>query len=241
MATRGDVAKGLDAPVTFGVKVLSMKSPLPDDVHGRLVRFARALEDGLQADAHKVGQAVAVDDSFDHGFVTSPLIRALVLKAARHARIPGLRAIELSNGGCELVIMYDRVEYHFRLRKAKFDRYGLLDVRTSSDSLITRRAAAHRFLDDDLEIVTEFQDTAADGGAVGWILAYVLNPATGTLGNIAAALPVGLLNDHSPYRLQLQHTTWLSFQAPPSGGFRTSSDDLDLGDEDEGQQGEASG
>jgi hypothetical protein len=215
--------------VTFMLKFLVMMSHLPEPVFRQLKRFVRGVDDGLQAGVHTVDRAMSADRAFDHGYVASPLFRALLCSVGGEvASTNHLQFDELGNGGCEITITHQGYERRFRLKRAKFDARGFLDLRVSSDSLVTKTAIGmNRSLFDDDDVSTPpFEQ---------WLLAYSLSPSTRVLQKVYATLPIGLVDPDSvsPYRLALGPVVPIPLITPTPPRFDGGREDLDLGDADE--------
>jgi hypothetical protein len=200
-------------------------------VFKRLKSLACGLEEGLQEESHKVATAMAVHPAFNQGYVDSPLMRALICNIARSVAGRGISIEVLPNGGCEASIIYKGVERLFRLRKATRDADGRLDVRVSSDSLLTHRARAMQLFDDE-----SFEPIEPAEQVEQWVLPYLIDPRTRTLKEVFAALPIDTVNEHAPFRLILQDIVQIPHTTPPPSGFRKDDDDLDLGGEEEGDE-----
>lgn len=199
-----------------------MESHLPAEVLSKLQAVVAGLDEGLQASSYKIGQAMEVDHAFDRSYVDSPLLRALVCSIASNLNVNGVRVEQFGNGGCEIRIAHGDTDRWFRLKKASRDKYGHLDVRASSDSFLTRRARSNQLslLDDDIvrDATTHEQ----------WVLPYLLHPITRTFTEFFAALPVGTVNEHAPFRLILDHVVGLGLPNHTPDRFQGSLDDLDL-------------
>ena len=159
-----------------------MSHALPEPVRDLLTSFVCRLEEGLQADGHKVGLAVANHPAFDARWVESPLVRAVIAATAAPLGGRGLRVEELTNGGVEVYIVHERIERRFRVKRAVRDRDGRLDVRVSSDSLLAVSAQRIATLFDQ----DEDQDETEPPTIQRWVLAYLLHPGTRTLLEVSA-------------------------------------------------------
>ncbi len=223
--------------MTLTLKSLGMMShPLPPPVLDMLKPLARELDEGLQAESHHVGTAISVHDAFDQAYVDSHLTRALVCAITRSAVFSGLSVTELANGGCEVRNSYQGVERLFRLKKARRDADGLLDVRVSSDSLLTHRVRAATLFDaDEIELFDEVVQTEQ------WVLPYLINPSSRTLIQIYAALPIGTRQEHPPFRLILDNIVQIPHTSLPPKSFPKREDDLDIPGEEEKGGDEATG
>lgn len=197
-----------------------MKSPLPTPVFHRLTDFVQQLEDGVAARSHNVERAVSIDDAFDRRWVDTGLTRAVIHHVAMGYRSRGVRVEDLGNGGAEARIAFGRVDRHFRLRRAKFDADGRLDVRVSGESFLRKRADIQHSLFETDPVVL---DTAE---AEQWVLAYTIEPTTRTLLDVFAAYPTGYANLKSPYRLILDHVARIPLATPPTTFRGRSNEDL---------------
>jgi hypothetical protein len=219
--------------VTSALKFLVMTShPLPGPVLKTLTTFVQGLDEALQAEAHKVEQAVAVDDAFDRRYVAAVLTRSLICSIAHTLRGDALFVEELPNGGCELWNVDAAIERRFRFRRVTRDQYGLLDVRTSSDSLLAGKAreATLSLFDEPVTLPSETEQ---------WVLAYMLEPATQTLKELSAARIIGFMNDRAPFRLKLGDVTRIALSASLPPAFQGTNDDLELPGEEDDEEGEA--
>jgi hypothetical protein len=217
------------------MSLVVMSQCLPEPVVKMLMPIARGIDEGLQAESHNVSTAMAVHAAFDQSYVDTDLTRALVCSLVRTSATPGVLIHDLPNGGCEAQIVYEGVERLFRLKRATRDQDGRLVVKASSDSLLTHRARALKLFDDD------GQPYEPPSRTEQWVLPYLITPATRTLIEISAALPVGIRNEHPPYRLVLDNIVRISHTAPPPPNFPKTEDDLDLDDKPEEGGGEATG
>lgn len=197
----------------------------------QLTDFVQHLDDGVAARSHNVERAVAIDDAFDRGWVDTGLTRAVIHRVATSYRARGVRVEDLGNGGAEARIAFGRVDRHFRLRRAKFDADGRLDVRVSGESFLRKRAdIQHSLFETDPVILGTAE-------AEQWVLAYTVEPTTRTLLDVFAAYPTGYANAKSPYRLILDHVVRIPLATPPST-FRGRSDEDLFGGEAEEDGGE---
>jgi hypothetical protein len=62
-----------------------------------------------------------------------------------------------------------------------------------------------------------------------------LQPGTHTFLEVKAGRVVGLLGQRPPFRLKLADVVDIPFLTPPPASFPRDDDNLDLGDEDEGE------
>lgn len=219
--------------VTFVLIVFLMLShPLPEPVLSLLKRFVSGVEEGLQADAHKVGLAVAEHPGFDTNWVESHLIRAVIASLSRAFGGNDLSMEDLANGGVEVTNVHEGVERRFRLRRAKRDARGTLVVTTSSDSILTLTAQDPTLFDDEDTLSAPPPDLEQ------WVIAYLLHPGTLTFAEVSVARVAGVIGDRSPYRLKLADIVRVPHAVPLPPDFTPDRDDLDLPgeDEDRGQQ-----
>lgn len=219
----------LAVDVTRRLKFLSVTShlsiALPSPVVDLLTQMAEALDEGLQAEGHNVGTAMTVHSSFDEGYIASPLRRGLVSGIVRGVGIPGLRFRAVGNGGCEVHNVHEDVVRRFRLKSAKRDVDGRIDVRVGTDSILTHRARAATLFD-----TSEPEQGTMFPADEIWLLPYMVSPVTWTLNEMYVGLPVGTVNEHPPFRLVLDHVVRLHHLTPPPPSFRATSEDLDLGE-----------
>jgi hypothetical protein len=226
----GRLAVVLAAGVTSGLNFFGMEShPLPAPVIKRITRLVCGLEEGLQAQGHLIDRAISINPAFDQGFVESPLHRALIRSIIQSVAGRGMSVEPLGNGGCELLHVHGGIERLFRVKKAQLDADGRLEVRSSTDSLLTQKAQVMRLFDVDTHEPIEHA-----GRSEQWILAYLLNPVTRTLKRVIAGRLVDYANDHPPFRLVLGDVEEIPFSAPLPGDFKATDDDLDLPREEEG-------
>lgn len=204
-----------------------MSHQLPRPVLGQLRQLARNMEACLQSESHRVSKAMGQSDAFDEGYIDSCLTRALLSYTAQHSQIRGLQVEKLSNGGIEVACTFDRVERRFRVRRATVDKYGVLDVRTNSDSLLTRAASREPQLWDTPSMFPmSFEQ---------WVLPYLIDMRTRTIEEIWAGRVVGKVNDASPYRLVLADLVQIAPSSPTRREFTKREEDLEL--PEEGEQG----
>lgn len=200
-------------------------SHLPEAVYADLAAFINEVDERLQAEAFKITRAIDVDRGFDEGFISSALFRGMFAKVAERSATNRLHVERMANGGVEAVSLHDGVERRFRLRRAKVGRGGRMDVRVGSDSLLTHRARAAELFD---ELGPELFPTTHEQ----WIIPYIVNPLTLTLYEVAAAFPVGISGETSPFRLMWGDFVVLPLGAAPSPSFPGDEDDLKLFDDD---------
>ena len=211
-----------------------MSHPLPHPVRELLSSFACRLDDGLQAEAHKVAVATAVHPAFQARWVESTVTRALIAAKAAPLGGNGLCVEELGSGGIEVYSTLDGVKRRFRLKRAVRDQHGSLDVRVSSDSLLAVSAERQASLFDP-EVEPEPAATVQR-----WVLAYILDPSTRTLREISAARIIGFATHHSPFRLALADIMRIPHNLPLPPRFDPKQDEEDLG-MDDGQEEEGGG
>lgn len=215
--------------MTFPLKSLVMMSlPLPQPVFDNLQHAACQMEEGLQAQAHTVDQAVRTNGSFNTNWVESGLIRAVIAGLAQHVGSADLRIDDLGMGGVEVVNTYKGVERRFRMRKARRNRRGNLVVTVSSDSMLTLIARDPTLFDD------EATRNAPPPKIQQWVLAYLLIPGTHTFSEISAGRVAGLIGNQAPYRLDLADVRRIPHTVPLPPDFKPDTDDLDLGEEEDG-------
>jgi hypothetical protein len=214
--------------VTLRLKFFAMMSHLPEPVLASLKSLVLGLDEGLQADSHKVAKAIAVDGAFDHKYIDSGLTRALIYSNVKRVAVSGVEIVPLGNGGCEAAILHDRVERRFRFKKAMYDQRGALSVTVSSDSLLTHIAKQPNLFDTSTEPAAEER----------WVLPYLLDPVTRTLREIWAALPTHVLGRNPPYRLAFGPVFRLPLGSPAPRAFPTRDEDLELPDEEEEDRGD---
>lgn len=211
--------------MTLVLKFLAVKShALSPRVIQLLKAFVEGLEEGLQSTAYKVGNAMVQHPAFDAKWVESPLIRALICSIARQAQIPGLKVEELTNGGVELCITEQGVDYRFRVKRARLDAFGRWDVRVSTDSLLASPNVLQPTLFDG-----DFEPLRMER----WVMAYLLDPGTRTFAEISVARIVGFLTSSPPYRLALADVVHIPLAAPLPPSFDPDEDDLAFPDEEE--------
>lgn len=216
--------------MTLGLKsFLVMSHPLPQPVLDLLTPLARGLDEGLQAEGHHVDTGIAVHPAFDQSYVDANLTRAMVCSIVRSLDLPGLSVEILPLGGCEVRSFHEGVERLFRLRRARRDADGYLDVRVSSDSILTTKVNPPTLFGPD---ATELFEPETENEQ--WVLPYLISGSTRTLIEMSAALPIGTRNEHSPFRLILDQIVRVPHTpvSPPS--FPTTEEDLDIPEETEG-------
>lgn len=184
------------------------------------------LEDRLQADAHTVSVAIGEHSAFNVRWIETHLTRALISDAATLVGEKRFRTHDLGNGGVELVHLLGGVERRFRLRRGQRDAYGVLQVMSNSDSILTDAARA-------VDATLFDGDSTPPARYEQWVLAYRLHPVTRTFVEVKAGRVVGFLTQRPPYRLRLADVVNVPFLAPTPPSFPGNRDDLDLGDEDE--------
>ena len=207
-----------------------MSHELPDPVFSLLQRLISGVEEGLQAEAHKVGSAIAEHPAFDASWVESHLTRAVVSSLAQSRSGKGLRFEGYGNGGAEVVNLHDGIERRFRFRKARRGPRRELVVTVSSDSYLTMKALDPSLFDD------ETTRNAPPPTLEQWVIAYVLRPGTLTFDEVSAARAVDIEGNSPPFRLKLANITPIPYDAPPPPDFKPSVDDLDLGEEDKREE-----
>jgi len=208
-----------------------MSHPLPVAVIDLLAALARQLDEGLQADGHHVGTAMGAHEAFDQRYIDTTLTRALVCSIARSTDLPGLSGAELAIGGCDVKVTHEDTIRLFRLKKATLDAAGNPIVRVNNDSILTRRAK-----DPTLPIFEDDESLLPTALPEQWVLAYLINPATRTISQIHAGLPVGVRGQHSPFRLILAHVVRIPHAAPPPAAFPKTDDHLLLDAEEVAEQ-----
>jgi hypothetical protein len=220
----------LDWSVTSVLKVLAMMShhELPERVQDRLAFLAQRIDEAMSSDGHTVPEALHLHVAFDHGYVESTLLRALLSDSAMLACPPEMTVDQLGNGGCEVTDYEDGVERKFRFRRAERNSKGALVVRVSSDSILN---GVHVERDPDL-FNQEVPDTPP-AVRQQWVLAWRLSPATQTLHEVWAGRVIGVTGDQPPFKLVLANLTKIAHEPGLPPTFLGSDDDLDLNDERE--------
>lgn len=211
-----------------------MSHRLPKPVLDDLGSFVVSVEDRLQAEGHKVSVAMAEHTAFGVGWVETDLTRALICETARSLGGSRFRPDELGNGGVELVHVHRGVERRFRLRRAKRDAYGALQVVVNSDSILTGTA---REVEATLTLFGDSEPEPVVASHEQWVLAYLLHPVTRTFVEVIAGRVVGLLTSSPPYRLRLTDLAEIPFIATPPSNFPGAREDLDLDKDDEREGG----
>ncbi|HEX2040909.1 MAG TPA: hypothetical protein VHF47_14390 [Acidimicrobiales bacterium] len=208
-----------------------MESHLPPAVLSPLTSLLQAMEEGLQAESHRVSRALDVHSAFNRGFVDSTLTRALLSSLGENATAgTTITFVDLSNGGCEFVIVDSGRERRFRLKSAGRYRNGGLRVTVNSDSFLTHEVRERELWDDPAE--------EQPGTVEQWVLAYRMNPMTRTFLDVWAALPIGLIGETSPYRLAFGPVIEITLTPPVPPPFQRDEDDLDFDDDEGDEQGD---
>ena len=208
-----------------------MMSHALDPILPLLQRFVCDLEEGLQADSHRVGSAKDQHKGFKKNWVESDLVRALISALAHSLATDDLAVESLGNGGLELVNDHDGTERRFRVKRAKRNGLGKLIVTASSDSILTMVIPPPSLFD---------EEGAAPHTAEQWVLAYLLNPRTLTFHDVYAGRVIGKKRKKSPYILELADVVRIPHTVPLPPEFNPERDDLDFPDEGE-EHGEQAG
>jgi len=208
-----------------------MSHPLPPHVLTQVTRLVVGIEEALQADIHNVWKVKVLHPGFKTGWLESALVRALVSSAAQDLTGEDYRIEDMGNGGVELVIVHEGVERRFRIKRARLDCRGQMEVTANSDSLLTKVVAPPSLFDDETSwnapLPTQEQ----------WAIACLFDSRTLTFSLVKAGRVVGKRGNKPPFRLNLADLVVIPHAAPMPSDFRPDQEDLDLGEhEDRGEE-----
>ncbi|HEY7873918.1 MAG TPA: hypothetical protein VIG64_02230 [Actinomycetota bacterium] len=173
-----------------------------------------------------------LDPAFNARAVESPLCRSIIAQSFCSMSAQGLLTKPKPNYGGEAISVVDGIERRFRLRSARKNRFNSLIVTSSSDSVLTPDENRPKLFDDD-----EVDEIGPSDVFEQWVIAYLLNRGTHTFHEVWIGRVVKALGKKAPYRLVLDDVALLPHDAPLPPDFRPhKDDDLDLGDDDEGEE-----
>lgn len=202
-----------------------MSQPPPDELD-ELGALAEELRESYSARSYQLDVVAEMDRGFDNGDVRSALERGIVIDAVGSAagRV-GVDFRPVNGKGRELRFASNLIDRRYRVRRARRRADGEIIVPISADSALADHA-------DDADLrSTLFGDQALED----WLYLWLLSPDHGTIDEILAAEVIGVIEGR-PGRLKLGSV--ISLGVTPDVGprrFEPTDEDLDLGDDDEGE------
>lgn len=217
--------------VTYeGNRFLRMSRPNQAEFE-QLDCLADDLRESYSERSYRVDSALALDAGFDTGDARSALERGLVLNSlAVGCGLLGVDFRTANGSGRELRFEGALVDRRYRVRRARRLADGEIVVHVSSDASLATNP-------DDPAELSLFDDAVVDDWAFLWLLA----PDRRTIQEVLAAEVTGY-TEGRPGRLKFGIVRALgTVQDPTPLGFRPAEEDLDLGDDDESDEGTIGG
>jgi hypothetical protein len=190
-----------------------------------LVQLTQEIEDRLQADGHRISQAIELSAAFNEGYVESTLLRSLVAAAVSSTGVP---VVELANGGRDIIVPQGERHLIFRLKKAERDALGLR-VLAGSDSVFSAPVGQGSMF-----------PTLVPNDVERWVLALIFDDDN-MLVEAVAARPIGFRASRPGRLLFDQNQFSLPIGSPSPPSFDGDDEDLEIPDEGEEEGGQAAG